>query len=181
MRGEATISYAGFWKRIKAFAFDYLVILIYLMGLTGIFMVINQTSNFAQRLFASRISAQVSGFLLVTLPISLYFAMSESSKHRATWGKQRLRLSVTDQNGHQIGFPRSLTRTLLKFVPWELSHTILWENYFYPETASRLMAYGFTLVYFLLGLNLASLAFTKSHRTLYDYMAGTIVVEKNGI
>lgn len=174
-------SYAGFWIRTKAFSFDYLAILIYLIVLTAVFLLINQASNLIQLLFASRISAQVSGFLLVTFPISLYFAAGESSIRRATWGKQRLKLTVTDQNGNRISFLRACTRTLLKFIPWELSHTLIWEIYFSPETTSAFINYGFTLVYLLLGLNLASLAFTESHRAVYDFIAGTVVVVGNEV
>ena len=169
-------SYAGFWIRTKAFALDYFVVLAYMIFLAAIFLLVGQASSFFLQLFATRISAQPSGFLLLTLPISLYFAISESSIRRGTWGKQRMNLAVVNQLGNRISIPGSFTRTLLKFIPWELSHTLVWEIYFHPDTESVFINYGFVLVYVLLGLNLASLAFSRSHRTLYDFIAGTFVV-----
>ncbi len=174
-------SYAGFWIRTKAFVLDYLIILVYLIVLTVIFLLIDQASDISRSLFASRISAQISGFLLVTVPISLYFAIGESSVHRGTWGKRRLHLAVTDQNGNRVGFPRAVIRTLSKFIPWELSHTIIWQTYFYPETSSVFILYGFALVYFLIGLSAASLVFTRSHQAVYDFIAGTFVVVGNEV
>ena len=96
-------SYAGFWIRTKAFLLDYLIILVYLIVLTLIFLLINQASDISRSLFASRISAQISGFLLVTVPISLYFAIGESSVHRGTWGKRRLHLAVAAAQGRRQG------------------------------------------------------------------------------
>jgi len=87
--------YAGFWKRAGAFALDYLVILLYLgiLGLIGLLM--NSLGGAFAWLFTERVRAQISGFLLVTLPVTLYFALGEASPQKATWGKRRLGLQVT--------------------------------------------------------------------------------------
>jgi len=170
-------TYAGFWQRLKAFAFDYLIISIYLVIVVILFLLLNSLVNINQWLFAERATAQVSAFLIVTLPITLYFAISESSAMQATWGKQRLGLKVTDYNRNRIGFWRGFMRTLLKFIPWELSHTIIWKIYFSPENISAWINYGFTLVYVLMGLNIASMVMTKSHQALYDLITRTYVVK----
>ena len=170
--------YAGFWQRVKAFVFDYLVILGYLVGITLLFLILNRFSGGLQWLFASRIQAQVTGLLILTLPVALYFAISESSHRQATWGKQRVGLRVTNANGERISFLRAFARTLLKFVPWELSHTLIWNISFSPEASSTMVKYGFGLVYVLIGLNIASLLMTKKHQTIYDLIAKTYVVEQ---
>ena len=113
---------------------------------------------------------------MVTLPVTLYFAISESSASQATWGKRRLKLKVIDRDGNQIGSGRSLARTLLKFIPWELSHTLIWQIYFSTQIESIWINYGFTLAYLLIGLNIASLLLTKSHQTLYDLLTNTYVI-----
>jgi len=41
-----------------------------------------------------------------------------------------------------------------------------------------LINYGFILVYVLIGLNIASLVVTKTHQTLYDFLAKTYVTKK---
>jgi uncharacterized RDD family membrane protein YckC len=69
-------------------------------------------------------------------------------------------------------------RTALKFIPWELSHTLIWTISFSPRSSSNLVSYGFVLVYVLIGLNLTSLIITKKHQTIYDFLAKTYVVKQ---
>lgn len=172
-------TYAGFWKRAGAFALDYILILGYLVGIALLSLLVNTFFGTSQWLFADRVRAQFVAFLIVTLPVTLYFAISESSPSQATWGKRRLKLKVTDQNGQQISAWRSLARTVLKFIPWELSHTLIWQIYFSPQIESAWINYGFVLVYLLIGLNVACLLLTKTHQTLYDLLTSTYVILSN--
>jgi uncharacterized RDD family membrane protein YckC len=169
--------YAGFWRRAGAFALDYILIFAYLVVLTLLFLLLNMVFDVSQ-LFAGRVQAQFSGFLLVTLPVVLYFASSESSLRQATWGKQRMKLKVADRNEKRISFWRALGRTLLKFVPWEISHTLVWQIYFSPQIDSVWIDYGFVLVYLLIGLNAVLLGMARMHQTLYDLLTKTYVMEK---
>jgi uncharacterized RDD family membrane protein YckC len=171
--------YAGFWKRVGAFALDYIIILGYLLGLFLISLLINTLFDANQWLFADRIRAQFVSFLMVTLPITLYFAISESSPRQATWGKGRLKIKVVDRRGNQVGFWRSLGRNLLKFVPWEISHTLIWEIYFSPQTEAVWLSYGFALVYLLIGLNIGGLVITRTRQTLYDLLTHTYVISSH--
>jgi uncharacterized RDD family membrane protein YckC len=168
--------YAGFWQRGTAFALDYVIILFYLAALTLLSLLINSLFSVNEWLFSDRIRSQLTGFFLITLPVALYFAFGESSVQQATWGKKRVGLIVTNPNGARISFWRSLARTLLKFIPWELSHTLIWEISFSPQANSDLINYSFILVYVLIGLNIASLLMTKKHQTLYDLLAKTYVM-----
>ena len=157
---------------------DYVIILFYLVTVTLIFLLLNSLFNLNDRLFIDRVRAQLTAFLLITLPVALYFAISESSNRQATWGKQRMKLRVTDENGERISFWRALARTFLKFIPWELSHTLIWELSFSPQTDTVLTYYGFGFVYLLVGLNIASLLLTKTHQTIYDLLTKTYVVKQ---
>jgi uncharacterized RDD family membrane protein YckC len=178
MKEKEMKSYAGFWRRAGAFALDYVIILLYLAALTLVAFLVNSLSNISQWLFAERVRALLTGFLLLTLPISLYFALSESAPRQATWGKRKLGLKVTDHNGERNSLWRSLARTGLEFIPWELSHTLIWTIYCAPGTNSNLVNYGFVLVYVLIGLNLASLLMTKKHQAIYNLLAKTYVVKQ---
>lgn len=177
MNDSQVRTYAGFGQRAKAFALDYIIILFYLAVLTLLSFLFNQLFSVNAWLFADRVRAQLTGFFLITLPVALYFAFGESSAQQATWGKKRGGLMVTDTNGARISFWRSLARTFLKFIPWELSHTLIWEIYFSPQANSPLINYGFILVYGLIGLNIASLLMTKQDQTLYDLLAKTYVTK----
>jgi uncharacterized RDD family membrane protein YckC len=157
-----TLQYAGLLPRIAAFALDYGPIALYLGALVvGSQVVASSRPDVTAALFRSPLAGQASGFLLVTVPVSLYFALQEASPAQATWGKGRCRLQVVGVGGQRLRFARALVRTALKFVPWELA---------LPITA------GFVLVWLLVGANAASVALRDDHRALYDLIAGTAVV-----
>lgn len=67
---------------------------------------------------------QAISFLLMTGPFILYFAISESSARRATFGKRILRLAVVGRSGKPLSLMASLLRNALKFVPWEFGHVV---------------------------------------------------------
>ena len=130
---------------MMAFVLDYVIILFYLAAITVLVWLLNSLFGINEWLFAERVRAQFVAFLLITLPVTLYFAVCESSAQQATWGKQQMKLKVTNYNGERIGFWRAFARTLLKFIPWELSHTLIWELSFSPQADTVLIYYGFGL------------------------------------
>src|SRR5215471_13440642 len=155
--------YVGFWKRAEALALDYTLILIYLIALILIGFLINSPTGVVSWLFAERVRAQLSGFLLVTLPSLLYLALRESSRQRDTCGKKKVSLQATDHNGGQISRWRSLARTTTKFIPWEISHTHIWAVTFSAVKNSTWINYTIGLISRLIGLNLLLLLFTRKH------------------
>lgn len=170
-------SYAGFWQRVKAFVFDYFIILGYIIAITVAGLLLRQFTDGFEWLFADRVRAQGTVILILTLPVSLYFALGDASPKQGTWSKQRVGLKVEDKHGNRISFGRSLLRTLLKFIPWELSHTLLWEIAFANGETSALINYGYAFVYLLIGLNIVSVFMTKTRQSLYDLLAGTFVIQ----
>lgn len=178
-KGSSIQNSAGFWQRVAAFVLDYIIILGYLLGIILLSILMNSLFDINQWLFAERVRAQLVAFLMVTPPVSLYFAISESSARRATWGKQRLKLTVVDVRRNRISFWRAFGRTLLKFIPWEISHTLIWQIYFSGGPVPAWINYGFALVYLLIGVNMTSLVVTKTNQSLYDLMTGTYVVNSS--
>lgn len=173
------LRYAGLLPRSAAFALDYVPIALYLVALT----VASQLSaarlpNLIAALFGSPLAGQVSGFLLVTVPVSLYFVVQEASPAQATWGKRLRRLQVSDTSGQRLTLARALARTVLKFVPWELAHACIWQARFATAELQPLIVSGFVLVWVLVGLNAASIALRSDHRALHDLLAGTAVVRR---
>jgi uncharacterized RDD family membrane protein YckC len=177
MKDSQVKIYAGFLYRVGAFVLDYDIILVYLAAITLFSFLMNLFFSINEWLFTDRVRAQLTGFLLITLPVTLYFVFSESSVREASWGKQRLGLKVTDHDGNRITFWRAVARTGLKFVPWELAHTLIWQIYFTPNQFSQWITAGFVTVYLLIGANIASLLFRKDRQTLYDLLAGTYVIK----
>jgi uncharacterized RDD family membrane protein YckC len=109
--------------------------------------------------------------------VSLCFILFESSSWQATWGKRRLGVRVTSTDGTRLTILRAVSRTLLKFIPWELAHACIWQISFAQEAAKPMITMGFVLVWVLVGANIVSLWVSSTHQTLYDWFAGTYVVK----
>jgi uncharacterized RDD family membrane protein YckC len=173
-------SQAGLGVRVAAFAFDYIIIVGYLFTLVAVGILTNIFFPvIAHQLFGNPLSGQLTGFLLITLPVSLYFMVCESSPLQATWGKLRKGLRVTRTDGTRLTILRSGSRTLLKFIPWELAHTCIWQISFSQQAPAPWINLGFVLVWILVGANFISLWISPTHQSLYDYLAGTYVVKGN--
>ncbi|MGM9921033.1 MAG: RDD family protein, partial [Bhargavaea sp.] len=107
---------AGFFLRLKAFLFDYLLILAYMLVLAVFSMFIIPS---IQQLFTgSPASAQLAGFLMITLPVSLYFTLADSRIGGGSFGKRITGIRVMDLDGRPLSVLHSAVRTALKFVPW---------------------------------------------------------------
>ncbi len=71
--------------------------------------------------------AQGIGLITMTMPVTLYFALCEGSRMRASVGKRTAGLVVTGRTGERLSFARALLRNALKFIPWELGHMLAWQ------------------------------------------------------
>jgi len=83
---------------------------------------------------------------------------------------------VTDVAGRRLSILRSIGRTMLKFVPWELAHACIWQVTFARDSSSAIYILGFAIVWLLVGANVVSLLVSPTRQTLYDRVAGTVVV-----
>ena len=176
---SASRRYAGLWKRALAFALDYILIAVYLGLLVGLGLAANRAApSLTQALFGNPLSGQLTGFSLITLPVTLYFALFEASAWQATWGERRLHLRVVGPAGERLSVARSLGRTALKFIPWELAHTCIWQITFAGPDPSPLIMIGFAVVWLLVGANIVSLWLSPTQQTLYDRLAGTHVIKR---
>ncbi|WP_244520377.1 RDD family protein [Fictibacillus solisalsi] len=165
--------YVPFSMRIKAFLWDYVFILAYLLVVFGF-------SFFAQPLLLplfreSPFSAEMTGFFLITLPVSLYFAINEGVYLHATWGKRKMGILVRDKRGLPVGLGRSLFRTALKFAPWELAHFTIWHMILPSTYSEEFISFLLITDYGLISIYLISPFYNKKKRTLYDCLAGTAV------
>lgn len=174
-------AFANLRLRIAAFLLDYLIIAAYIIVLivVSVLLGLGPLRQAFQGLFANPNSSELSAFLLLVLPVILYFALFESSTWQATCGKRKVGLRVTDTHGERLSFARSLVRSLIKFLPWELTHACLWRIPgwpFNPQTPSPIISAGLVLVWVIAGAYVISLLVSKKHQTLYDLIAGSYVV-----
>jgi uncharacterized RDD family membrane protein YckC len=111
--------------------------------------------------------------VVLTLPIALFFALPEGLGRRAGPGKRRLGLRLVGPDGAPLGLRRSLLRSLIKFLPWELAHTAVWRL---PQRPDDPLLMALALIGMALtGVYIATL-FLGDGRTPYDRLSGSRVV-----
>jgi uncharacterized RDD family membrane protein YckC len=176
MQRHGNLKRVSFGTRIIAFLWDYLIISGYLILLVGISF---PAKSLMTPLFTtSPLLAEFTGFLLITLPVYLYFALSEGSKSHATWGKRKMGIMVTSLHGQRIGLGRSLLRSAIKFIPWELAHFTVWHIVIPSGYPDYIINSLFAAVYVLIFIYLISPYISKTKLTVYDYIAGTDIRHK---
>lgn len=167
-------------RRIAAWLLDYALIAAYLVVLTAVSLGLEASP--ARAVFNSAAQqpegAELIGFVSLTLPVVLYFALFEASAKRATIGKRALRIAVVDVHGRRLSRTRALIREAVRFTPWELSHALIWRVAISPlrGSAPPWLIAGFAVVYALVLVYLVSLFIGPRHRTLYDLLAGSVVI-----
>lgn len=167
--------YAGFFLRCKAFFFDYLLILGYFLLLMAVNMFLFPS---LQMLFTgSPAAAQAAGFLMLTLPVSLYFIISDSSAVGQSFGKRISGIKVVNQQSNALSISQSICRTILKFSPWELSHFLVYRLVYVGDGEVPILYFiiGST-IYILLFLYSLTVIFTKRKQSFYDLIAKTYVI-----
>jgi uncharacterized RDD family membrane protein YckC len=118
-------------------------------------------------------------FSTVSIPFWLYYSLLESSARQATFGMRLFGLQVADIEGKRIGFGRALLRTVVKLLPFELNHLVLflpapiWSD---PQPEFR---FGFAVVNALMILYIVTMFLTNRKQSVHDLVAGTIVVNAN--
>jgi uncharacterized RDD family membrane protein YckC len=168
-------------RRLLAFALDYLVIAAYLLVLLGVSLAILASSARSAYLtvWSNAWSAELAGLILLTAPVVLYFAVLESSPAGATLGKRVLHLRVVKADGSRLDFGRSLLRSAIKLLPWELAHFTIWHYVFGSAghaSPPAWAAVALAVVYLLVAAFLVTLFVGREHRTIYDRIAGSRVV-----
>ncbi|XOV68086.1 MAG: RDD family protein [Fluviicola sp.] len=157
------------FRRLLAYAIDYAIIALYALILFGMAKMIGLGKE-----PLSPVYAQLLGFATLTLPVFLYFYLSEKSKSRGTLGKRVVKIAVVcneTNNGRHI-----LLRNVLKFLPWEIAHTgVHWVMY-YSKYDIQPPIWVWTLLLFpqfiVLGY-LISMAIARGKRSIYDKVART--------
>lgn len=169
--------------RLRAFAWDYLVVLGYLVALTGVGLLLTfgPVGGAWTELMEDPLLADFVAFVLAVLPVLLYFALSEGSAAGATWGKRRVGLVVSSARGRvPPGHGRALVRNGLKLLPWQMAHTAMFHIPGFPVVNGEPPTWTVVVlgaVWFLVALYLVGLTRSGGHRPLYDRVAGTVVVQ----
>jgi uncharacterized RDD family membrane protein YckC len=171
-------SYPGIVRRVGAYLVDCaLMVAAFVILQSFLFLPLrHRLIGPDEWLMAGGFPLEIYTLLTISLPTWLYFAWSEQSTWQATIGKRLVRLIVTDIGGERIGFGRAMLRTVIKLLPWELSHLTVnlpTSMMFEPEPQFR---FGFLVVFALLVLYPALILLTRRRQSLHDLCAKTIVL-----
>ncbi|MBI5033960.1 MAG: RDD family protein [Chloroflexi bacterium] len=182
MKSSTSLRYAGFVKRMVAFALDYLVIAVYVVALAVTTLGIFRVLEFAGRAVTfpqNPVIGDLIAFFTLVLPTILYFTLQESSARQATWGKRKIGIRVVNANGETLTRKQAFVRSLVKFLPWQIAHTCLFQIEglpFAPAQPAPLVLIGFAIVYGLVGMYALSTVISKNRRAPYDWAAGSYVI-----
>jgi len=145
-------------KRLVAYIIDALILgvvssLIASIGMAPMIMSLAGTAIFQNPEAAMGVTlAGIGLFMLSLLAIAalffLYFAVQESGKHQATFGKRAMKLYVTDMNGNRLTFGKALLRVFGRIV----------------NSFTMLIGYAICL-------------WTDYKQGLHDMIAGTLVLD----
>ncbi|TFH36705.1 MAG: RDD family protein [Anaerolineales bacterium] len=170
-------TYANPLRRLLAYWIDITLLYAVLVGLQFGFVAltggrINQW-----------ITAQHSGlltwgwiFVTVSLPMWLYFIMSESGVRQATLGKLLLGLKVTDLAGRRLTRGKATLRTFSKLAFFEIGHL----SFLFPtplfDTPDPPFRIGFVILLALMLVYFVSAAVTARHQSIHDFVVGSVVI-----
>jgi uncharacterized RDD family membrane protein YckC len=171
--------YANLFRRILAYILDCLIAFsILVIPQMTVYLVTG--GDWFRRL---QTSLQVEGWILLTisLPVWVYFSLFESSKSGATLGKRMLHIRVVNLNGNPPEFWQVFLRTIVKLLPWELTHiSLMFPQPFWSSANPSRFPVGLYFVYGLLILYIAVPLFTRCRQSLDDLIARTLVINQKG-
>lgn len=158
------IVYAGFWKRVAAYAIDTILLAVasFVIGLA-----VGVGAMASGYLSSAQIGAQLLGFAVAWL----YAALLESSGSQATLGKMAVGIKVTDSDGERLSLLHATGRFLAKSVP-----TIIIVIGAMKGIPTLFAAMGLAIIIGL--IDCVAAAFTDRKRAVHDMAASTLVVDK---
>lgn len=168
MTGDRAVAF----RRIIAFGVDWLVILAWAGLLFGIVLIVSSGEPSRP---SNPWASQAIGFLSMTMPVVLYFAISESSGRQATLGKRVLGLEVSFTRNTRASFGVALARNGVKFTPWEFGHLVANQVAFSGDAGIPIWVYGAMAVSFSIPVWWIGSMFS-SGLTPYDRLTSTEVV-----
>lgn len=159
-------------KRLLAGLIDYLVIMIYAVLLLGVTLLAFKVSG-TKIDTSTPIKGQLIGFLTLTLPVFLYFYLSEFSNRKGTIGKGLMNLTI--ESSIEKGY---LFRNILKLLPWEIAHFGVHWIVFYSDKQEPTPFWVFVILVLpqlMMVVFFISLIVNKGKETLYDKISKTWV------
>jgi len=164
--------------RFKAFAIDYLIIIGYIVLLFAATLAISRLLD-ADLDNIDTLTAELIGFITLTLPVILYFSFTEAGKFAGSIGKIRFHLKVIPVSKHKASFFQALLRNVIKFLPWEIAHFFVYQLFYFSRTNMEppvWVLYGLVASQAIAFVYLLFILFRKDNRSVYELISSTKVV-----
>ena len=117
-------------------------------------------------------------FLVISLPMWLYFILCESNPRQATLGKSLLGLKVTDMDGSRLTVFTATWRTACKLAFFEIGHlSFLFPTPLFDEPNPSFRV-GFVIVIALMLVYFVVTLLTPHRQSVHDLIAKTLVVPR---
>mgnify|MGYP000911187519 CR=1 FL=1 len=163
-------------KRLFAYWLDFVLLAVVLVGLQGLVYI--STGGFPFDAFTKGYQIECWVLFSMSLPVWAYFVGFERYR-RQTVGKRLLGLQVASGDGSAIRLRQAFGRTLVRLLPWELTHLIVlvpqpWWDVERPANGSLIYIPNALIV-----LYIAVLLANRGKRGVHDFLAGTKIVESN--
>jgi uncharacterized RDD family membrane protein YckC len=110
-----------------------------------------------------------------SLPVWLYFIISDASAPGATIGKRLLGITVSRMDGTRLIWHQALLRTTVKLLPWELVHIAAFALSTDLTRFRPAQMVGVAFANLLIVVYLLLAGFSRGQRSLHEYVAGTMV------
>ncbi|MGH8126026.1 MAG: RDD family protein [Rhodanobacteraceae bacterium] len=152
---DAPLLYAGFWRRVVAWFIDLLIVSVVACVLVlafGTWLIVPWAMLGGAHGSATARLVDIAMLPFGCVVVWLYYAVCESSRWQATFGKLLLRLRVIDEYGARIDFARASGRFFGKFA------------------STAVLCLGFLLA-----------AWSVRKQALHDFMAYCCVVRRDGL
>jgi len=166
-------------RRAFAILLDYLIIVLYGVVLYTITISIyDQTSLSSVNI--GPVQGQIIGLFSITIPVFLYFVLTERSRQRASLGKRLVGLSISRNDSTQKA--NIWYRNFLKFIPWEIAHFGVHWIIYYSRLEQDIPLWiwvSLIIPQLLVFIYVISAIINKGSQTVYDRMANTQVKIKS--
>jgi uncharacterized RDD family membrane protein YckC len=112
-------------------------------------------------------------FVTLILPVWLTFSLQEASVAQASFGKARIGLVVVRREGGRLSRARSMVRSGVKLLPWQLGHSSVF--HLVADSGATVWMVMAVLAQALVILSVLLAVFSREQRSLHDLVAGTRV------
>ena len=173
------MKYATILRRVIAYLLDCLFVFVFLVTALQFTILVPIRHLFigSENWFQTGWNTEIYTLLTISLPIWLYFILTEISPWQATIGKHLLKLQTVDATAKkQITLKQAVVRTFIKLLPWEIIHftnNIPMPMWYDPNPTLRI---GFIVVPMLVILYIVLASVTPNKQSLHDLVAETVVI-----